>query len=42
MPANIPKAVSEIGHDMMQFVTSSEIEFHELATPEKLQQRGLV
>ena len=40
-PANIPKAVFELSGEMMQFVTSSEIEFYELATPEKLQQRGL-
>ncbi len=38
---NIPKAVFEVSREMMPLVTSYEIEFYEVATAEKLTQRGL-
>ena len=38
---NIPKAVFEVSGQMMPLVTSYEIEFYEVATAEKLTQRGL-
>ena len=37
----IPGAVGENHRKMMEMVTEYTIEFYELATPEKLQQRGL-
>ena len=40
-PKNVPEAVREHGAKMSPLVSDSYIEFFELVTPEKLQNRGL-
>lgn len=39
--STIPKDVFELSREMMEFVTSYELEFYELVTSEKLVERGL-
>ena len=38
---NVPKSVFEDNPKMQALLTSYDIEFYELATPEKLQERGV-
>ena len=40
-PSRVPKAVGGLHRKMMEMVSEYSLEFYELATPEKLQDRGL-
>ena len=40
-PGNVPKAIFTLHREMMEHVTSYDLEFYEVATAEKLAERGL-
>ena len=40
-PGNVPKAVYSLHREMQEFITSYDIEFYEVATAEKLAERGM-
>ncbi len=40
-PGNVPKAVFSLHREMQELITSYDIEFYEVATAEKLAERGM-